>query len=64
MKAIFVRFFGDGAVPTQDGAYREAGYDLKAIGPAAQEKRGHEEMEVILEGLRGMNFAGGCPFHA
>lgn len=64
LKAMFARLFGDGAVPTRDGPYKEAGYDLRTIGPAAQEKRGHEEMEVIFEGLRGMNFAGGCPFHA
>lgn len=64
VKAMFSRLFGSGAVPTENGQYRETGYDLWTIGPAAQEKRGRDEMETIVEGLKQQNLASGCPFHA
>lgn len=64
LKALFARFFGDGAVPTANGCYREGGYDLRTIGPAAQENRGHEDMDIILATLKEANYASGCPFHA
>lgn len=63
-KALFVRLFGNGAVPGQNDIYRESGYDLRTIGPTAQEKRGQDEMETIFSGLKEKNLAGGCPFHA
>lgn len=62
-KALCSRLFGDGSVPTSSGRFREAGYDLRTIGPAAQEKRGHEEMDAILSGLKETHFGSGCPFH-
>jgi hypothetical protein len=61
LKAIFARLFGDGGVPG-DG-YGAAGYDLRTIGPAAQEKRGLEETEAIYAELAQRDYAGGCPFH-
>lgn len=64
LKALLVRLFGSGAVPTRNGPYRDSGYDLRTIGPAAQEKRGQDEMEAIFASLKEMNFASGCPFHA
>ncbi|KAL5366453.1 hypothetical protein BJX96DRAFT_182615 [Aspergillus floccosus] len=63
LKAIIVRIFGSGSVPVENGPYRDAGYDLWTIGPAAQEKRGREEMEAILDELKAKGFASGCPFH-
>lgn len=64
LKALSVRLFGSGVVPTPNGPYRHSGYDLRTIGPAAQEKRGQDEMEAIFASLKEMNFAAGCPFHA
>ncbi|PGH14887.1 hypothetical protein AJ79_02749 [Helicocarpus griseus UAMH5409] len=64
LKALFVRIFGSGSVPSINGSYRDQGYDLRTIGPAVQENRGHDEMEAISQGLKDMNFASGCPFHA
>ncbi|PLB52517.1 hypothetical protein P170DRAFT_507287 [Aspergillus steynii IBT 23096] len=61
-KAWFVRLFGSGAVPTPEGKYRESGYDLWTIGPAAQEKRGREDMEALFEGLKQSGYTQ-CPFH-
>lgn len=64
LKALFSRLFGDGAVPSPNGFFRESGYDLRIIGPATQENRGQEDMEAILAGLKEANYASGCPFHA
>ncbi|KAE8153151.1 hypothetical protein BDV25DRAFT_137225 [Aspergillus avenaceus] len=64
LKAIMVRLFGNGAIPSANGPYKEAGYDLRTIGPAAQETRGQEEMEAIFQSLKGASYATGCPFHA
>ncbi|KAJ5090597.1 hypothetical protein N7532_009281 [Penicillium argentinense] len=61
LKAIFARLFGDGGVPG-DG-YGASGYDLRTIGPTAQEKRGLEETEAIYTELAQRDYAGGCPFH-
>ena len=63
-KALLVRLFGNGAVPSEADSYKESGYDLRTIGPAAQEKRGQDEMEAIFQSLKGTNYAAGCPFHA
>ncbi|BAE62249.1 unnamed protein product [Aspergillus oryzae RIB40] len=63
-KALLVRLFGNGAIPSQTDEYKESGYDLRTIGPAAQEKRGQDEMEAIFQSLKGTNYAAGCPFHA
>jgi hypothetical protein len=63
-KALVVRLFGNGAIPTEKGAYRESGYDLRTIGPTAQETRGQDEMEAIFQSLKRTNYAAGCPFPA
>ncbi|KAL2826622.1 hypothetical protein BDW59DRAFT_179340 [Aspergillus cavernicola] len=63
VKALLARLFGNGAVPTVNGSYREEGYDLRTIGPAAQEKRGLDESEKIYEESKGRQYAAGCPFH-
>ncbi|KAK1144810.1 hypothetical protein N8T08_004822 [Aspergillus melleus] len=62
-KAWFIRLFGSGAVPTTEGKYRESGYDIWSIGPAAQEKRGKEEMQALHEGLKQSGYGERCPFH-
>lgn len=64
LKALFVRLFGTGAVPSAQNEYREAGYDVWTIGPTAQEGRGREEMEAMVAEMKAMDYAGGCPFHA
>ncbi|KAE8548207.1 hypothetical protein EYB25_010001 [Talaromyces marneffei] len=64
LKALFVRIFGNGALPSENDFYKESGYDLRAIGPAAQEKRGQDEMEAIFQNLKETGYASGCPFHA
>ncbi|KAL4892525.1 hypothetical protein BDV59DRAFT_202647 [Aspergillus ambiguus] len=64
LKALFVRLFGSGSVPVENGPYRDSGYDLWSIGPTAQEKRGREEMQAIFDELKLQNFVTGCPFHA
>lgn len=61
LKAILSRLRG-GAVPVENGPWRDGGYDLRTIGPAAQEGRGREEMEAIFEALKGTEYALGCPF--
>ncbi|KAB8231143.1 uncharacterized protein BDW43DRAFT_313225 [Aspergillus alliaceus] len=63
-KALLVRLFGNGAIPAANGSYKESGYDLRTIGPAAQERKGQDEMEAIFLSLKGTNYAAGCPFHA
>ncbi|KAF5864089.1 hypothetical protein ETB97_008495 [Aspergillus alliaceus] len=63
-KALLVRLFGNGAIPAANGSYKESGYDLRTIGPAAQERKGQDEMETIFLILKGTNYAAGCPFHA
>lgn len=60
-KAVLALLFGDGAVP--GGRYRGEGYDLRTIGPAAQEKRGFDETEAIYAALAQRDYAAGCPFH-
>ncbi|KAI9923761.1 hypothetical protein ASPWEDRAFT_120396 [Aspergillus wentii DTO 134E9] len=63
LRSWFIRLFGSGIVPgTSSGLYRESGYDLKSIGPAAQEKKGAAEMEETVERLRKGNYASACPF--
>ncbi|KAL1876645.1 hypothetical protein Plec18167_005052 [Paecilomyces lecythidis] len=62
LKSVLSRLNG-GPVPTKDGPWRESGYDLRTIGPVAQEKRGTEEMEAIFASLKETNYASGCPFH-
>ncbi|KAF7128280.1 hypothetical protein CNMCM5793_002822 [Aspergillus hiratsukae] len=62
VKALFSWGFGDGAVPSEKGLYREQGYDLRTIGPAAQEKRGLEGTESIYANLKERDYAGMCPF--
>ncbi|KAE8135997.1 hypothetical protein BDV38DRAFT_272462 [Aspergillus pseudotamarii] len=63
-KALLVRLFGNGAIPSETDSYKESGYDLRTIGPVAQEKRGQDEMEAIFQSLKGTNYAAACPFHA
>ncbi|PKY02886.1 hypothetical protein P168DRAFT_283622 [Aspergillus campestris IBT 28561] len=64
LKALVIRLFGTGAVPSAQNEYREAGYDVWTIGPTAQEGRGRDEMEVMVAEMKAMDYAGGCPFHA
>lgn len=64
LKALFVRMFGNGAIPSEMDTYKESGYDLRTIGPARQEKRGQDGMEAIFQSLKGTNYASRCPFHA
>ncbi len=62
MKAWMVRWFGTGIVPGDlDEIYRPQGYDIRTVGPAAQEGKGIEEMEVNVEKLRGHEGMS-CPF--
>lgn len=61
LKAIIARLFGDGATPGDE--YGAEGYDLRTIGPVAQEKRGIDETEAIYAELAQRDYAGGCPFH-
>ena len=61
-KSVLSWLFG-GPFPTMNGPWKESGYDLRTIGPAAQEKRGTMEMQEIYQGLQDMGYASQCPFH-
>ena len=63
LKALFVRMFGNGAIPSKMNTYKESGYDLRTIGPAHHDKRGQDEMEAIFQNLKRTNYAARCPFH-
>lgn len=47
VKAWLIRLLGSGDVTTAEEKYRENGYDLWTIGPAAQEKRGRGYAGVV-----------------
>ncbi|KAE8137992.1 hypothetical protein BDV38DRAFT_282600 [Aspergillus pseudotamarii] len=59
-----VRLFGTGNVPTNNGSFRDEGYDIRAIGPQIMENKGQAEVEAIFEKLRKKDVPTGCPFHA
>ncbi|GAD95385.1 hypothetical protein AOR_1_1010114 [Paecilomyces variotii No. 5] len=63
LKALLSRLNG-GPVPVRNGPWRDSGYHLRTIGPAAQEKRGAEEMEAIFASLKETDYASGCPFYS
>ena len=62
-KAILAWMTG-GPSLTDGGPWRADGYDLRTIGPIAQEKRGADEMEEIFADLKKLGYADGCPFHS
>ncbi|KAM0145645.1 hypothetical protein ACHAPG_011529 [Botrytis cinerea] len=62
LKAWVVKWFGTGIVPGDLGdLYRPQGYDIRTVGPTAQEGKGIGEMEVNVEKLRGQKEMS-CPF--
>ncbi|OQE05266.1 hypothetical protein PENVUL_c026G06935 [Penicillium vulpinum] len=62
-KAILAWTTG-GTSLTDGGLWRADGYDLRTIGPTAQETRGADEMEEIFADLKKQGYADGCPFHS
>ncbi|KAE8149713.1 hypothetical protein BDV25DRAFT_130171 [Aspergillus avenaceus] len=64
IKALTVRLFGTGNVPTKNSAFRDAGYNLRTIGPDSIENKGQADVEAILADLKKREIPAGCPFHA
>jgi hypothetical protein len=61
-KAWLVKLFGKGVLPGDQGdTYRPQGYDLRTVGPAAQDGKGMAEMSADIEKLKAQDRIG-CPF--
>ncbi|KAB8238564.1 uncharacterized protein BDW43DRAFT_320347 [Aspergillus alliaceus] len=64
LKALSVRLFGTGKVPTKNGSFRDEGYDMKTIGPERMRNKGQAEAEATFIDLKKRDIPSGCPFHS
>ncbi|KAF9890227.1 hypothetical protein FE257_006139 [Aspergillus nanangensis] len=62
-KALAVRFFGTGNLPSKNGQFRDEGYDIRTIGPGSMENKGQAEVDAMFADLKKRNMTATCPFN-